>query len=70
VFKNGVLRRVFEPKREEIRGYLRRTHNIDHHQVHQGEQIKAYETGEACRTHERGDHSTQIIYRKPERKTA
>jgi hypothetical protein len=62
VFENGVLRGIFEPKREQIRGYLKIMNNIDYHQVHQGEQVKVYATGEACWMHERDEHCTHIVY--------
>lgn len=49
MFENGVLRGIVEPKREEIRGHLRKINNIDHYRVHQGEQVKVYATGGECR---------------------
>jgi hypothetical protein len=68
VFENGVLGRIFEPRREEISRYLRRVHNIDHYQVYYGDQIKAHKTGGTCRTHERDEHCVHIFYKKSERK--
>jgi hypothetical protein len=34
VFENGVLRRIFEPKREEVTGGRRRLHNEELHNLH------------------------------------
>jgi hypothetical protein len=34
VFENRILRRVFEPKREEVAGGWRRLHNEERHNVY------------------------------------
>jgi hypothetical protein len=33
-FENRVLRRIFEPKRDEVRGSWRKLHNEDHHNLY------------------------------------
>jgi hypothetical protein len=58
VFENRVLRRIFEPKREEVAGYWRRLHNEELHNLYESPSIisviksrRMRWMGGACRTH-------------------
>ena len=46
LFENMVLRRMFDPKREDVRGDCRRSHNEEL----LGDKIKKNEMGRACGT--------------------
>jgi hypothetical protein len=39
VFENRVLRRIFGPKREEVAGSWRRSHNEELHSLHASQNI-------------------------------
>jgi hypothetical protein len=59
VFENRVLRRIFEPKRDEVTGEWRTLHSEDLHNLYSfpryywADQIKFNEVGGACGTHGR-----------------
>jgi hypothetical protein len=62
VFENRVLRRIFEPKRDEVTGEWRKLHNEELHNLYSSpdiRQVKANEVGGACGTHVRGEKSVQ-----------
>ena len=54
VFKNRVLRRIFEPKRDEVTGEWRRLHNEElndlysYTQIYSGDKIQKNEMGVPC----------------------
>jgi hypothetical protein len=55
VLEKRVLRKMFEPKRDEVTGERRRLHNKDFNylyfsQIHAGDQIENNEMGAACST--------------------
>jgi hypothetical protein len=57
VFENRVLRRIFEPKREEQKGDWRKLHSKKSHTLHsakynQNDQVKENEMDRACSTNE------------------
>jgi hypothetical protein len=56
VFENGVLRRVFGPKTDEITGEWSRLHN----------QIKKAEISRVCSTYWQRRGSYMILVRKPD----
>ena len=54
IFENGVLRRIFGPKRDEVTGELKKLHNAKHNYLHSssnnffsGEKIEKNEMGRA-----------------------
>jgi hypothetical protein len=50
VFENRVLRRIFGPKRDELRGKWRRSRNEELNKYHSGDQTKNTEIGKTCST--------------------
>jgi hypothetical protein len=54
VFENRVLRRIFEPKRDEVTGGWRKLHNEELHNLYSSpsiiRMIKDDEMGRACST--------------------
>jgi hypothetical protein len=40
VFENRVLRRIFEPKRDEVTGEWRKLHNEEHHNLYSSADIR------------------------------
>jgi hypothetical protein len=55
VFEKRVLRKMFEPKRDEVTGEWRRLHNKELNnlycsQIYSGDQIEKNEMGGACST--------------------
>jgi hypothetical protein len=60
VFENGVLRRIFSPKRDEVTGGWINLHNEELHNLYSSpiiiiiDKVKEYKMGMACSTH-RGD---------------
>jgi hypothetical protein len=74
VFVNGVLRRIFGPKSDEIIGGWRKLYNEELHNFHASPniinncQVKEYEMGRACSTHRRDKECIQDFVGKPQRK--
>jgi hypothetical protein len=72
VFKNWFLRRIFEPKRDEVRGEWRKLHNEELHSLCSSpdiiRQVKVNEVDGACGTHGRGQKSVQGFGGKTRRK--
>jgi hypothetical protein len=73
VFENGVLRRIFETKRAEVKGEWRKSHNEELHsyadtQISFGDQIKENEVGGACGTHGRREKIVRGFGGKARRK--
>jgi hypothetical protein len=65
VFENSVMRRIFGPKRDKVRGEWRRLHNEELNNVYSstnsrysGVQIEWNEMGGACCTHGGGEVRT------------
>jgi hypothetical protein len=61
VLENGVLRRIFGPKRDEVTGCLRKLHNEELHNLYSSpntnDQVKEDEMSRACSTNwENGMH--------------
>jgi len=65
-----MLRRIFEPKWEEVTGGWRRLHNEELHKLYASPNttrvIKEVEMGVSCSTYVRNLY--KILVRKPERK--
>jgi hypothetical protein len=65
VFENRVLRRIFGPKRDEVKGEWRKLHNEELYNsysspdINRQVKVKANEVGGACGTHGRGEKSVQ-----------
>jgi hypothetical protein len=63
VFENRVLRRIFEPKRDEVRGEWRKLHNEElsdlYTQKRLGDKIEKNEMGGACSVYGREERRTQ-----------
>jgi hypothetical protein len=57
-FNNGVLRRIFVPKMDEVTGEWRKLHNEELHSLYSSH-VKAIEVGGACGTHGRGENIVQ-----------
>jgi hypothetical protein len=59
VSENGILRKIFRLKRDEVTGGLRKLHDEKFHNLHcssnrpyyNGDQIKEYGVDRACSTH-------------------
>jgi hypothetical protein len=77
VFENRVLRRIFEPNRDEVMGEWRKLHNEKLHNLYsspdiikqvKSSQVKANDVGGACSTHGRGEKSVQGLGGKARRK--
>jgi hypothetical protein len=72
VFENRGLRRIFEPKRDEVTGEWRKLHNEELHSLYSSpdiiRQVKANEVGGACSTHRRGEKVYKVLVGKPEGK--
>jgi hypothetical protein len=68
-FENRVLRRIFQPKRDEVTGEWRKLHNEELYNVYSSpdiRQVKANEVGGACGTHVR--KVNKVLVGKSERK--
>jgi hypothetical protein len=67
VSENRVLRKIFEPKKEEVAGYWRRLHNEELHNLNAlpniitAIKITEDEMGGSCRMHERDGKCTQYF---------
>jgi hypothetical protein len=72
MFENRVLRRIFGPKRYEVRGQCRKLHSEELHNFYSSPeiitQVKANEVGGARGTHGRGEKSVQGFDGKARRK--
>jgi hypothetical protein len=72
VYENRVLRRIFEPKRDEVTGEWRKLHNEELHNLYSSpriiRQVKANEVGGACDTHGNGEKNVQGFGGKARRK--
>jgi hypothetical protein len=71
MFENRVLRRISEPKREEITGEWRTMRSFifcTHPQIFWADQVKENEVGGACGTQGRGKESVQDFGGKARRK--
>ena len=71
VFENKVLRRIFEPKRDEVTGEWRRLHNEEllcsglHTKYQSVHQIKKTEMDRACSTYG-GRKDEYVLMERPE----
>jgi hypothetical protein len=52
--ENGVLRRIFGRKRDEVTGEWKKLHNEELHDLYSSQNIKDNEVGGTCGTHGRG----------------
>jgi hypothetical protein len=73
VFENRVLRRIFEPKRDEVTGEWRKLHSKELHNLYSSpniiRQIKARRMSRVgCGMHGRGEKSKQSFGGKAQRK--
>jgi hypothetical protein len=69
VFENGVLRRIFGPKRDEVTGDWRKLHNEEVHNLYSSQnQVKEYAMGRACSTNEEKRNANRILMVKPDGK--
>jgi hypothetical protein len=72
VFENRVLRRIFGPKRDEVKGEWRKLHNEELYNLYSSpdiiRQVTANEVGGACSTNGRGEKSVQGFGGKARRK--
>ena len=65
VFENRVLRRIFEPKRDEVTGEWRKLHNEElndlysYTQIYSGDQIQKNEIGGPCSMYGREEKCIQ-----------
>jgi hypothetical protein len=69
VFENGVLKRIFGPKRDEVTGEWRKLHNELHNlysfpKYHYEDQVKENEMSGACGKRGRGEKSVQDFSKK------
>jgi hypothetical protein len=73
IFENRILRRIFEPKREDVEGGCRTLHNEELHNLYaspkyySGDQMKEDEIGGTCSTHGTADKCIQRFGRKTQR---
>jgi hypothetical protein len=67
-----MTRRIFGPKRDEVKGEWRKLHNEELHNLYSYpdiiRQVKANEVGGACGTHGRGEKSVQDFGGRARRK--
>jgi hypothetical protein len=74
VLENRVLRRIFGPKRDEVRGKWRKLHSQELHNLHSSPkyhkavEVKKNEVGRACGTHGTGQKILQGFGGKAGRK--
>jgi hypothetical protein len=60
VYENRVLRRIFGPKRDEVKGQCKRMHNGELHNLYSSpDQMKENEVGKARDMHRRGEEHGQ-----------
>jgi hypothetical protein len=71
VFENRALRRIFEPKRDEVTGGWRKLHNEELHNFYSSpskNEVKEDEMGRACNTHGKTRNAYMRLVEKPEGK--
>ena len=73
MFENGVMRRIFGPKRDEVRGEWRRLHTEELNDLcsspnvrYSGVQIQWNEIGGACSTYGGRRGAYRVLVEKPE----
>jgi hypothetical protein len=75
VFENRVLRRIYEPKREEVAGDWRRLHNEELHNIrfnkyYLSDQNKEDEMERVCSIHGKNEKCVHNFGRKTRRESA
>jgi hypothetical protein len=71
--ENRVLRRIFGPKRDEVKGEWRRLHKKELHALYSsprysGDQMKKTEMGRECSTYGERRGEYRVLVAKPERR--